>query len=105
MKNPVQNSSTLPSRAAKALIGSLALALVVSAAPAQAQYITQQGAARLNFLLNTHVYAGQRVTQDVRNATGDPNIIVVDRRHTFGETYRCSYAYRGNPRYRYLVCD
>ena len=75
----------------------------VSAVSAGAQ--SNSGAAKLHMLLRSHTSVGQRVTQDVKNATGDPHIQVIDRRHTFGEVYRCSYSYRGNPRYRILVCD
>ncbi len=87
------------------IIPAVAIAASVLASTAISANAAQSGAAQLHILLNSHVYMGQRFTQAAKNATGDPYIRVVDRRHTFGEVYRCSFSYRGNPRYRYVVCD
>lgn len=85
-------------------IASAAIAIAtLAAATSTASAMT--GPEQLHILLNSHVYTGQRVTQAVKNATGDPYIHVIDRRYTFGEVYRCSFTFRGNPRRRIMVCD
>ena len=50
------------------------------------------GKQRLRRLFRPHYRLGNPITQSVRNATGDPNIQVVDRR-TFSSTrlFSCSY--------------
>lgn len=87
------------------IIPSLAIAASLLASSSLSATAAQSGAVQLKKLLTSHVYTGQRFTQAAKNATGDPHIQVVDRRHTFGEVYRCSFSFRGNPRYRYVVCD
>ena len=60
-------------------------------------------AAELQKLLRPHAFYGQRVTDAIRAATGDPNIVVIDRRSQWGEIYSCNYTnLRGK---RALVCD
>ncbi|MGB7285452.1 MAG: hypothetical protein WBC71_00805 [Salaquimonas sp.] len=92
-------------KSASATTMSLAIGFAILASSAMSASAAQSGAAQLRALMNSHVYMGQRFTQAARNATGDPHIQVIDRRHTFGEVYRCSYMFRGNPRYRYVECD
>ena len=58
------------------------------------------GAAKLKRLMRPH-HVRTPITQDVRNATGDPNIVVFD--HRIGSVFRCSYiTYQGK---RALQCD
>lgn len=50
-----------------------------------------------------HAYTGQGFGRSARASTGNPNIVVFDRRHEFGEIYQCSYiTHRGK---RAVVCD
>ena len=80
----------------------LAAALLACAAGSASAYV-QSGEQKLKKLLLPHAYYGQIVTDDIRAATGDPNIVVFDRRHIWGEIYDCNYiTYRGK---RALVCE
>lgn len=61
------------------------------------------GREKLKRLLRPHSRFGNIITQDVRDATGDPNIVVFDQRGGRSGVYRCSYlTYRGK---RALQCD
>ena len=62
------------------------------------------GREKLKRLLRPHSRRGNIITQDVRDATGDPNIVVFDQRGGGGgDVYRCSYlTYHGK---RALQCD
>jgi len=54
-------------------------------------------------LFKPHVYVGQVFGRSARASTGNPHIVVFDRRHEFGEVYQCSYfTYRKK---RAVVCD
>jgi hypothetical protein len=80
----------------------IAGAVLAGAAGSASAYVAS-GEQKLKKLLLPHAYYGQRVTDDVRAATGDPNIVVFDRRHTWGEIYSCNYiTYHGK---RAMVCD
>jgi hypothetical protein len=71
-----------------------------------AQLVTGTPAQKLQKLLRPHAFYGERVTADIRAATGDPNIIVQDRRWRWGEIYTCNYIYlQGGGRGRALVCE
>ena len=62
------------------------------------------GKQRLKRLMRPHIKLGNPITQSVRNATGDPNITVIDRRSGFGNTYTCTFTnLRKNQ--RVLLCD
>ena len=58
---------------------------------------------KLQEVLDTHIWLGDRITDAMRAATGDPNIPVVDRRSRYGDVYLCHFAFWG-PR-RILICD
>ena len=63
------------------------------------------GAERLRRLMKPHLKWSNPITQSVRDATGDPNITVLDQR--FGDphqTYQCAYYYL-KPGQRVLKCD
>ncbi len=63
------------------------------------------GAQRLQRLMRAHFKFSNPITQSVRDATGNPNIIVLDQR--FGDphqTYQCSY-YSLRKGTRVLKCD
>ncbi|NKB52116.1 MAG: hypothetical protein GKR97_07835 [Rhizobiaceae bacterium] len=63
------------------------------------------GAQRLRRLMRPHFKDGHPITQSVRDATGNPNIIVLDQR--FGDphqTYQCSF-YSLRKGTRVLKCD
>jgi hypothetical protein len=80
----------------------IAGAMLAGAAGGASAYVAS-GEQKLKKLLLPHAYYGQRVTDDVRAATGDPNIVVFDRRHIWGEIYSCNYiTYNGK---RAMVCD
>jgi hypothetical protein len=80
----------------------LAGALLAFFAGSASAYVAT-GEQKLRKLLRPHAYYGQIVTDDIRAATGDPNIVVFDRRNIWGEIYSCNYiTYRGK---RALVCD
>lgn len=71
-----------------------------------AQLVTGTAEQKLQKLLRPHAYYGGHVTDDIRAATGDPNIQVIDRRSRWGEIYSCNYVYlQGSGRGRTLVCD
>ena len=61
------------------------------------------GAEKLKRLLSNHPFTGAPITRDVKAATGDPNIHVIDRRYEFGEIYRCSYMFQQGR--RIMICD
>ncbi|MGI9399693.1 MAG: hypothetical protein ACR2O0_00440 [Rhizobiaceae bacterium] len=70
-----------------------------------AQLVTGTPQQKLQKLLRPHAYYGGRITDDIRAATGNPNIPVIDRRGTWGEIYSCNYVFmRGNQQGRTLVC-
>ncbi|MEP0942362.1 MAG: hypothetical protein ABJH63_11910 [Rhizobiaceae bacterium] len=53
---------------------------------------TLTGKQRLNRLFRPHFRVGNPITQSVRNATGDPNIQVIDRRgFSLNRMYSCNY--------------
>jgi hypothetical protein len=80
----------------------LGAAILVCATGSASAYVAT-GEQKLQKLLRPHAYYGQIVTDDVRAATGDPQIVVFDRRHIWGEIYSCNYmTYRGK---RALVCE
>ena len=80
----------------------IAGAMLAGAAGSASAYVAS-GEEKLKKLLRPHAYYGQIVTGDIRAATGDPNIVVFDRRHIWGEIYSCNYiTYRGK---RALVCE
>jgi hypothetical protein len=84
------------------ILASAVAAALVATTPAHAE----TGAQKLDKLLRPHAFLGQRVTDDVRAATGEPNIIVIDRRWIWGEIYSCNYQFLGpNRTRRALVCD
>ena len=63
------------------------------------------GAERLRRLMKPHLKWSNPITQSVRNATGDPNITVLDQR--FGDpydSYQCAFYYL-KPGQRVLKCD
>ena len=60
------------------------------------------GSEQLARLLQTHSFQ-YPITQAVKNATGDPNITVIDRRGRPGSAYYCSFLNRYGR--RVLVCD
>ncbi|MEP1207445.1 MAG: hypothetical protein ABJM29_15830 [Rhizobiaceae bacterium] len=63
------------------------------------------GAERLRRLMRTHIRAGNPITQSVRDATGNPNITVIDRRYGDPyQTYQCSY-FNLRKGQRVLKCD
>ena len=63
------------------------------------------GAERLHRLMRSHRRAGNPITQSVRNATGNPDITVIDRRYGDPfQTYRCSY-FNLRKGQRVLKCD
>ncbi len=71
-----------------------------------AQLVTGSGKEKLAKLLRPHAFFGERITDDVRAATGDPDITVIDRRVQWGEIYSCNYIFlSGGQRNRALVCD
>jgi len=63
------------------------------------------GSQRLRRLMHTHLRAGNPITQSVRDATGDPNITVLDRRSGDPyQTYQCSF-FNLRKGQRVLKCD
>jgi hypothetical protein len=58
---------------------------------------------QLQYALGSHIYLGQRITDAMRAATGDPNISVIDKRYIYGDVYSCNYQFWGSR--RVLVCD
>lgn len=60
---------------------------------------------QLEKLLRPHFFFGDRVSDAVRAATGDPNISVIDRRFEFGEVYECNFQFWGLRKQRVMVCD
>jgi hypothetical protein len=71
-----------------------------------AQLITGTPEEKLYKLLRPHFYYGGHVTPDIKAATGDPNIPVIDRRWRWGEVYSCNYIFlEGGRRRRALLCD
>jgi hypothetical protein len=71
-----------------------------------AQLITGTPEEKLYKLLRPHFYYGGHVTPDIKAATGDPNIPVIDRRWKWGEVYTCNYIFlEGGQRRRALLCD
>ena len=66
---------------------------------------TKSGAEQLRELMRPHAYIGGGVSQAARVATGNPNILVLDRRHSIGDIYSCTYTFRINPQRRILECD
>lgn len=58
---------------------------------------------QLQYALGSHIYLGQRITDAMRAATGDPNISVIDKRYRYGDVYSCNYQFWGSR--RVLVCD
>ena len=79
--------------------------LVVAAATVLAPMTVSQAVAGANShpLFKPHAYTGQVFGRSARASTGNPNIVVFDRRHEIGEIYQCSYiTYRGK---RAVVCD
>lgn len=61
------------------------------------------GKQKLKRLMRPHSRWGNPITQDVRDATGDPNIVVLDRRGGSDDVYRCSFiTLQGK---RALTCD
>ena len=61
------------------------------------------GKQKLKRLMRPHSRWGNPITQDVRDATGDPDIVVLDRRGGSDDVYRCSYiTLQGK---RALTCD
>jgi hypothetical protein len=49
------------------------------------------GEERLRRLMRPHYRYRNPITQSVRDATGNPNISVIDRRYRYDETYTCTY--------------
>ncbi|GIL02061.1 MAG: hypothetical protein BroJett030_19600 [Alphaproteobacteria bacterium] len=98
-------------------LAALCLALIAGAGPVAAtesesgplelaQLVTGTPQQKLQRLLRPHAYFGDRVTDDIRAATGDPNIAVIDRRWRWGEIYSCNYVFmHGRHRGRTLVCE
>jgi hypothetical protein len=71
-----------------------------------AQLVTGTPEQKLKKLLLPHAWYGERVTDDIRRATGDPDIPVIDRRWQWGEIYSCNYVFlKGRQRGRALVCE
>ena len=71
-----------------------------------AQLVTGTPYQKLQRLLRPHAYYGGHVTDDIRAATGDPKIPVIDRRWRWGEIYTCNYQYlQGYKRGRALICE
>lgn len=64
----------------------------------------QSGKKQLERLLKPHFSRfGNPITQKVKNATGDPNIVVFDRRGGGDSVFRCSFiTYKGK---RAMTCD
>ncbi len=61
------------------------------------------GAAKLKRLMRPHFGRYLPITQDIRDATGDPDIVVFDRRGLRSELYTCTFiTYRGK---RAMTCD
>ena len=80
--------------------------LIFSTTTSFAQLVTGTPEQKLQALLRPHVYMGGIITPDIKAATGDPNIPVIDRRYEFGAVYTCNYQYlRGRFQGRTLVCD
>ena len=85
----------------KILIAGTAIAAMTTSSMALG--FSETGAEKLQRLLKPHHHRIV-VTQKVRDATGDPDIVVFDYRGgTNSNVYRCSYlTYRGK---RAMVCD
>ncbi len=86
-------------------------AAVLSPAPVSADPVVEtvgsrlSGAARLQRLFRPHFKYDNPIIQSVRDATGDPNITVLDQR--FGDryqTYQCPYYFLRKD-YRVLKCQ
>lgn len=87
----------------RTVIGLAIAGAMLAGATASASAYVMSGEQKLKKLLLPHAYYGQIVTDDIRAATGDPNIVVLDRRHIWGEIYTCNYfTYQGK---RALQCD
>ncbi len=88
------------------LIPAIAALAFAMPATAPAQLVTGTPEQKLQKLLLPHAYYGGHVTDDIRRATGDPNIPVIDRRWQWGEIYTCNYVFlQGRGRGRALVCE
>lgn len=60
---------------------------------------------KLEILLHQHLFRGGVITRDIRAATGDPDIPVIDHR-MWGAISSCSYIYqRGYFKGRVLFCQ
>jgi hypothetical protein len=71
-----------------------------------AQLITGTPEQKLQKLLRPHFYYGGHITPDIKAATGQPDIPVIDRRWQWGEVYSCNYIFLdGRFRGRALLCD
>ncbi len=82
------------------LVAALAsLAAIGAASPS----LAREPAAELQRILGSHAWYGERVSNAVRAATGDPNITVIDRRWEWGEIYSCNYHFMQGK--RVLICD
>ena len=68
----------------------------------QVYSLDASGAHKLRQILESHVYYGLPVTREMRAATGDANIMVIERRQ-YGRVSKCSYLYRGDR--RQLLCN
>lgn len=77
-------------------------AVAVASMAAAPAFVSPAAASNHKFF-KPHAYTGQVFGRSARASTGDPNIVVFDRRHEIGEIYQCSYiTYRGK---RAVVCD
>ena len=72
---------------------------------AMAFYYSGSPSQKLERLLQTHFFRGGVITPDIKAATGDPNIPVIDRRK-YGDFASCSFRYEGGRyRGRVLYCE
>ena len=60
---------------------------------------------KLEYLLGNHFFRGEIITPDIKAATGDPNIPVIDHRK-YGDWASCHFRYqRGRRQGRLLYCQ
>ena len=89
----------------KRIASIIAVAAIMAAIP-QMSSAASRGEAELKRLLGSHFYFGRIITPDVKAATGDPNIPVIDQRRKIGSVASCYYSYRGGyKKGRVLVCQ